>query len=234
MRSRKQASGRTPFDPERSTRTAAAAHRLGLAAATPGWVLAWAACSPLAAIMATRTRGPMRSATLLAGLAGGFTVAFFRDPERRPGDGAVLAPADGVIASVDRTADGCWAIATFMRPHDVHVNRAPCDGVVRALTHHPGSYRPAFSKASESNERMSWSIESPHGELELSQIAGLAVRRIVAYRRVGDRVARGERIGMIRFGSRVAVVMPAGIEPSVSVGDRVRAGVTALGFARAS
>jgi phosphatidylserine decarboxylase len=206
MRSRRQASGGTPFDSGRSTRTAAAARRLGLATATPAWVLACAAGSPLAAIMATRTRGLVRGAT-------------------------VLAPADGVIASVDRTDNGCWAIATFMRPHDVHVNRAPCDGVVRALTHHAGSYRPAFSKASESNERMSWSIQSAHGELELSQIAGLAVRRIVAYRRVGDRVAKGERIGMIRFGSRVAVVMPAGIEPSVSVGDRVRAGVTALGFA---
>lgn len=231
MRSRKHASGETPVAAERPTRTAAAAQRLGLATATPPWVLACAAGSPLAAIVATRARRPVRDAALLAGLAGGVTVAFFRDPERRPGDALVLAPADGVIASVDRVANGRWAIATFMRPHDVHVNRAPCDGVVRALTHHAGGYRPAFSKASESNERMSWSIQTPHGELELSQIAGLAARRIVAYRRVGDRVAKGERIGMIRFGSRVSVVMPAGIDPSVTVGDRVRAGVTALGFA---
>ena len=84
MRSRRQARGGAPFDLGRSTRTAAAARRLGLATATPAWVLACAAGCPLAAIMATRTRGVVRGATMLAGLASGFTVAFFRDPERVP------------------------------------------------------------------------------------------------------------------------------------------------------
>jgi phosphatidylserine decarboxylase len=115
-----------------------------------------------------------------------------------------------------------------MRIRDVHVNRAPADGVVHELTHHPGSHRPAFRKDSERNERMRWRIETARGDIELVQIAGTVARRIVAYHEPGRRLARGERIGLIRFGSRVDVVLPAGLEPAVQPGQRLRAGISPL------
>jgi phosphatidylserine decarboxylase len=153
----------------------------------------------------------------------------FRDPDRSLGVGAVLAPADGVVIAVSLRTDGKTAVSIFMRPHDVHVNRAPVDGVVRGLSHQPGGFRPAFSKDAERNERVVWQLDSDHGDLELVQIAGALARRIIPYRRVGERIVQGERIGMIRFGSRVDLVMPPAIEPTVRRGDRVRAGVSRLG-----
>lgn len=202
--------------------------RLALAVGTPRWVWPCAGGGILAAILGARLNGRARGSALLVAAAAGAIVAFFRDPERAPAEGALLAPADGVISAVERLPDGRTRVATFMRLYDVHVNRAPAAGVVHELTHHPGGYRPAFRKDSASNERMVWLIQSALGELELVQIAGLAARRIVPYRSVGESVAQGERIGMIRFGSRVDVFMPAGTEPTIRVGDRVHAGRTRL------
>jgi phosphatidylserine decarboxylase len=155
-------------------------------------------------------------------------MAFFRDPDRRPAAGAVLAPADGVVTAVDRLVDGRSRVSTYMRIRDVHVNRAPADGVVSEITHQPGSHRPALRKDSDRNERMSWRIETARGEIELVQIAGTLARRIVAYHEPGGRVSRGERIGLIRFGSRVDVVLPADLEPLVRPGQRLRAGISLL------
>ena len=199
-----------------------------LARGTPGWVASLRLVAPAAACLGLVASGPLRRAGLVvAGVSAG-VLAFFRDPERRPGPGAVLAPADGVVTSVDRLADGRARICTFMRISDVHVNRAPSDGVVRDLAHHPGAHRPAFRKDSERNERMRWRIETARGEIEVVQIAGTVARRIVPYHEPGGRVTRGERIGLIRFGSRVDVLLPAGLEPTVRQGQRLRAGISPL------
>lgn len=154
--------------------------------------------------------------------------AFFRDPERELGDGIVLAAADGVVSAIEHEADGRVRILTFMRLHDVHVNRAPLPGVVRDLRHRAGGYRPAYRKDSDANERMEWTIDTDLGELRIVQIAGVVGRRIVAYSRPGEHLERGQRIGMIRFGSRVDVTLPPGVACGVRVGQRVRAGRSRL------
>jgi phosphatidylserine decarboxylase len=176
---------------------------------------------------AGRMRGRRRVAALAVGAGGAAVCAFFRDPEREAGEG-LLAAADGVVSAVEREPDGRYRIATFMGLQNVHVNRAPIDGVVRDLRHRPGGYRPAFRKDSDVNERMEWTIDTDVGELRLVQIAGLMARRIVPYHAPGDRIERGQRIGMIRFGSRVDVTLPEGLVPGVAVGQRMRAGRTRL------
>jgi phosphatidylserine decarboxylase len=181
-----------------------------------------------AAAHALRGRGRSRAAALTAAGAGAALCAFFRDPARELGTGIVLASADGVVSAVEREHDGRVRIATFMGLRDVHVNRAPLDGVVRELRHRPGGHRPAFRKDADANERMEWTIDTELGELRLVQIAGLAARRIVPYRAPGERIERGQRIGMIRFGSRVDVTLPAGVSAAVKVGQRVRAGRSRL------
>jgi phosphatidylserine decarboxylase len=173
-------------------------------------------------------RGRARIGAVTAAAAGGAVCAFFRDPERRTPPAGVLAAADGVVIAVETEAGGRARVATFMRLVDVHVNRAPMTGLVTACSHRPGSHLPAFRKDSARNERMEWTFETEQGELRVVQIAGLVARRIVAYRRPGERVERGQRIGLIRFGSRVDVTLPPGMAAGVQVGDRVRAGRTRL------
>lgn len=164
----------------------------------------------------------------LLALAGAlFLLWFFRDPDRPVGEG-VISPADGKVQEVREGEDGGSVVVVFMNVHDVHVNRAPCDGTVRRRTHHPGSHVPAFEKDSERNERMVWDLDTPHGEVRVVQIAGLVARRIVPYVDEGARLRKGDRIGIIRLGSRVDVYLPPGVTPAVDVGDRVRAGSTTL------
>jgi phosphatidylserine decarboxylase len=177
---------------------------------------------------ALRGSGGERAVGLAVAGIGAAVLAFFRDPERELGDGIVLAAADGVVSAIEREPDGRVRIATYMRLQDVHVNRAPLPGVVRDVEHRPGGYRPAYRRDSDVNERVEWTIDTDLGELRLVQIAGLAARRIVAYRRPGERVERGQRIGMIRFGSRVDVTLPPGVASGVRVGQRVRAGRSRL------
>lgn len=152
---------------------------------------------------------------------------FFRDPDRSPGQGLV-SPADGVVQSIDEWEDGRTRVAVFMSPLDVHVNRAPLDGVVRQVKHVPGGFVPAFSKESDRNERVVWVLDTSIGEVELVQIAGTVARRILPYLEDGAKVAKGDRIGIIRLGSRVDTYLPPGVEPRVKVGDRTVAGVTTL------
>lgn len=153
---------------------------------------------------------------------------FFRDPERVPGGEGILAPADGVVQSIDEWEDGRTRVATFMNPFNVHVNRAPLAGRVASVTHIPGGFVPAFHKESERNERVVWLFETEAGELEVVQIAGTVARRIVPYLGAGAKVAKGDRIGIIRLGSRVDVYLPAGVLPAVAVGDKMVAGETIL------
>jgi phosphatidylserine decarboxylase len=153
---------------------------------------------------------------------------FFRDPEREIADGRVISPADGVVQSVMPWKDGRTRVAIFMSPLNVHVNRAPLTGTVTSVEHIPGGYVPAFNKESENNERVVWHFDTDAGDIEMVQIAGAVARRIVPYVPRGCKVEQGDRIGLIRFGSRVDVYLPAGIEAGVEVGQTTTAGVTRL------
>jgi len=172
---------------------------------------------------------------------GGLAVAFFRDPEREPpGDADVLvSPADGRVADIEEVREdeflGADAVrvGVFMSVFNVHVNRAPLDGTVVFRDYRPGKFLNAMSAAASSaNECSLVGIERPDGTRVLvKQIAGLIARRIVTACEVGGAVRRGERIGMVKFGSRLEVYVPvsAGLELDVAVGDAVRAGSSALG-----
>lgn len=154
-----------------------------------------------------------------------FFIVFFRDPERTPkGDeNDALSPADGRVISINDRK-----LSIFMNIHNVHVNRAPLGGTVMEIDYRPGGYIPAFNKDSDVNERNHVIINTEYGNLELTQIAGVLTRRIVSYISEGSAVKRGERIGMIRFGSRVDVIIPEVYAYSVDVGDRVKAGETII------
>lgn len=119
-----------------------------------------------------------------------------------------------------------------MGPADVHVNRAPLDGVVLKTEHVRGSHLPAFLGAASNNQQNRIEMETPDGVIELRQITGTLVREIICYVRPGDHVVRGERIGMIRFGSRVEMTVPESYDLSVRLGDKVRAGETIVAVKR--
>ena len=167
-------------------------------------------------------------------------VNFFRDPERvvPGGDQLITSPADGkVVAITDVIADNevvgraCRRVSIFMSPLNVHVNRIPVDGVVRHVEHYPGQFHAAFlDKASEMNERNAVVVEDRRGERILFvQIAGQLARRIVCKIAVGDQVRRGERYGMIMFGSRLDLYVPEVVKLHVAIGDRTTAGETIIG-----
>jgi phosphatidylserine decarboxylase len=153
---------------------------------------------------------------------------FFRDPEREIAQGRVISPADGVVQSIMPWHDGRTRVAIFMSPLNVHVNRAPLAGTVASLEHVPGGYVPAFNKESDSNERVVWHFDTEIGDVEMHQIAGAVARRIVPYVPQGCKVEQGDRVGLIRFGSRVDVYLPEGIGAGVEVGQTTTAGVTRL------
>jgi phosphatidylserine decarboxylase len=197
-----------------------------LASGTPRWLaLGWMAC-------AAGALGGERRAALWLGGASACATWFFRDPGRSAGPGDLLAAADGRIVSVERAEGGRWRIGTYMGLGSVHVNRSPVAGAVLGATHRPGRHVPALSKDSPRNERLEWSIASEFGRVEVVQIAGALARRIVPYHQPGAQIGRGERLGLIRFGSRVDVVIPASLEPAVRVGQRVRAATTELARGR--
>ncbi|MFD0664305.1 phosphatidylserine decarboxylase [Thermocatellispora tengchongensis] len=198
-----------------------------LARGVSPWLAPTAAAAAVTSLLATRDRRWAIAAAPLAALTGGM-LWFFRDPERTPGPGRVLAPADGVVQSIDPWPDGRTRVAIFMNPLNVHVNRAPLAGTVTSVQHVAGGFLPAFNKDSDQNERVVWHFDTALGDLELVQIAGAVARRIVPYLRAGAKVARAERIGLIRLGSRVDVYLPEGITPAVTVGQRTVAGVTGL------
>jgi phosphatidylserine decarboxylase len=167
-------------------------------------------------------------AALLIAIAGLCVCAFFRDPERTPpGDESLLvSPADGVVCQVIK-GEARSKVAVFMSVLNVHVNRAPFDGRVEAMQYNPGKFLAAWNdKASLDNEQLRYTIWTRRGSLEVVQIAGLIARRIVPFVGTGTVVERGERIGLIRFGSRVELVVPKGVEVLVEVGEKVKAGLT--------
>lgn len=178
-------------------------------------------------------------------------VYFFRDPDRVTPirDGLIVSPADGVILPIAAAAmpppelgmaEGLRTrISIFMNVFDVHVNRAPCDGTVVATAYSPGKFvNASLDKASEDNERMGTRIrptdtDGEGSDLAVVQIAGLVARRIVTYIKDGQTLRAGERIGLIRFGSRVDVYLPVGVNPIVMAGQRTVAGETVLADTRA-
>jgi len=160
---------------------------------------------------------------------------FFRDPDRAaPSDpDAIISPADGLIvqlAEEEFESRPVRRLSIFMSPLDVHVNRMPIAGTIKAINYKKGSFQVASKdSASIENEQNVFTVEGPQGVIVVKQIAGLLARRIVFWKRVGDSLARGERVGMIKFGSRVDVLVAPTVKWSVKVGDRVRAGSSILG-----
>lgn len=174
----------------------------------------------------------------LVGLAAlAFVVQFFRDPPREiPSQpGIVLSPADGRIVSVGKARDpwlerDALKISVFMNVFNVHSNRSPVDGEVKQRWYNPGAFvNAALDKASTENERNALWIKTRDGQdVTCVQVAGLIARRILCYVDAGKPLARGERYGFIRFGSRVDVYLPPGARPKVTVGDKVSATATVL------
>jgi phosphatidylserine decarboxylase len=173
----------------------------------------------------------------LAALALLFVLQFFRDPARTVPDepGAVLSPADGRVVRVEAARDpylnrDALKISVFMNVFNVHSNRSPVDGVVMNAWYHAGSFlNAALDKASAENERSALHLRTDRrDDVTCVQVAGLIARRILCYAKTGDRLARGQRYGFIRFGSRVDVYLDRTAEPRVAVGDAVYATETIL------
>lgn len=190
----------------------------GLAAAFLGWLMGW---------------GVIAGVGLLAAA---FFLYFFRDPERAiPGEGAaIVSPADGRVIRVDQVQEAEFLqgtakrVAIFMNVFDVHVNRAPVAGTVAASEHRKGRFLAAFKdEAEKTNERQAILLTADQGSPVLVvQIAGLLARRIIPFRRPGDRLSKGERLGLICFGSRVDLYLPPTCQVVVKKGDRLQAGAS--------
>ena len=175
--------------------------------------------------------GWVAAAPLLAGV---FSAYFFRDPERTPPPEAELlvAPADGRVTEVAPAGEsrpGAVRLSIFLSLFDVHVNRAPAAGTVRAVRYRPGKFRAAFrADAADENERSELELRTDRGTIIVRQIVGVLARRIVCRAQPGERLGRGERFGLIRFGSRTDALLPPGVTVLVKPGDRVRGGETPI------
>lgn len=176
-------------------------------------------------------------AALLLGVVAVFMAFFFRDPDRTAPaiPGAILAPADGRVVDVrigvdDPFVGPAQAVSIFLSPLDVHVNRSPLAGLVVGVEYRAGAKMAAYRpEASDRNERTSIAIQGEAVRVVVRQIAGVLARRIVCRVRVGDKLASGERFGLIKFGSRTDLIMPASVRLSVKPGDRVLGGSTVVG-----
>ncbi len=175
------------------------------------------------------------SLTLIPVLLAVFFLWFFRDPERRipNGEGLIVSPADGKVEDAEwiETSSGSkFRVSIFLSVVDVHVNRVPISGKVTLVEYREGEFLNAMNPESAvMNEQALIVIEDGESLVSFKQIAGLLARRIVCNLKPGDRVLRGQRMGMIKFGSRVDVLMPADVEVRVKRGDRVKGGSSILG-----
>jgi len=191
-----------------------------------------AALVPALGLLAVRRTG---WALGCAGLAGFFTY-FFRDPERRVPDGAglVVSPADGRVmvagaVEADTAPPGDWVqITIFLSPLDVHINRTPLSGRVTRVEYRAGRFLPAYRPESRENERNELWLDHGGQPVVVRQVVGILARRIVCRVAEGDELATGERIGLMKFGSRMDVFLPPSAGLRVRVGDRVRGGETVL------
>src|SRR4051812_43338663 len=187
---------------------------------------------PAAALAVARRRG----AAFAFAVLGGFFTYFFRDPDRAvpQSAGVVVAPADGKVM-IAGPSDGRWAppgdwkqITIFLSPLDVHMNRSPVAGRITRIDYRPGKFLPAYKEASNDNELNELWIDSEGGTVVFRQVVGMLARRIVCRVQAGDVVARGERIGLMKFGSRMDVFLPVEAEVLISVGQHVVGGETIL------
>lgn len=161
---------------------------------------------------------------------GAFIAFFFRDPDREVPlhPGTILSPADGKLLQVKRTEQGV-RLSIFLSVFNVHVNRAPIAGTLVRSEHRPGRFLLAFDeRASVENEQVLMRIEGEEASVDFALIAGLVARRIIPWKKVGTKLEKGERIALIRFGSRADVWIPQGFEVQAAPGDAVRAGTTVL------
>lgn len=178
--------------------------------------------------------------TLIPVLLAAFFLWFFRDPERAipAGEGLVISPADGKITDVSSThLNGvpCTRISIFLNVFDVHVNRSPITGVIKSAIYKKGQFGNAMSEASaDDNEQNIVTLEGEGMTVVFKQIAGLLARRIVFNHKPGETLVRGQRVGLIKFGSRTDVIFPQPAEISVKLGDRVKGGSTILAKALAA
>jgi len=162
----------------------------------------------------------------------GFVAFFFRNPRREiPSDPRVIvSPADGKVVKIERVGN-VTRLSIFLSIFDVHVNRSPMAGRIEAIDYKKGKFKAAFNHAaSVENERNTIMVSQGNVKLVFTQIAGIIARRIVCWKKVGDTVGKGELVGLIRFGSRVDVLFPAGTTATVTVGTRVRGGSTPIGI----
>jgi phosphatidylserine decarboxylase len=200
-------------------------------------VIAWAVALVLIGLAVAKTSAWWVLAAALWGVLAVWVVAFFRDPERpwSRGERLIVAPADGKVVSVTQVDEPAFfqgraeRISIFMNVFDCHVNRYPTDGTVAYRHYNPGAFGHAGAeKASLSNEQSSIGVTTARGKVLIRQIAGLVARRIVTDHQPGQVVHQGERLGMIRFGSRVDLFLPVGTPVLVHVGDTTRVGVTVV------
>src|SRR5215469_10029638 len=167
-------------------------------------------------------------------LLAAFFLWFFRDPERAiPSDpGLIVSPADGKVTDISATqlnGRPATRISIFLSVFDVHVNRSPISGVIKDVVYKRGQFGNAMNaNSAEANEQNLVTVEGEGMTLVFKQIAGLLARRIVFSNKAGDSLARGQRVGMIKFGSRTDVIFPAGPELRIKVGDRVKGGASIL------
>jgi phosphatidylserine decarboxylase len=197
-----------------------------------GYPYIGAALAPAVGLAAARHYVPATGFGLLAG----FFAFFFRDPERNipQGEGLVVSPADGRIM-IAGPSDGRWSprgewnqVTIFLSPLDVHINRSPTDGRVTRIVYRPGKFLPAYNEAANDNELNEIWIEQDGRLIVVRQVVGLLARRIVCRISEGDVVRRGQRIGLMKFGSRMDVFLPTAAQLSVRVGERVVGGETVL------
>jgi phosphatidylserine decarboxylase len=177
------------------------------------------------------------AALVLLVALGLFILYFFRDPNRTvPADESlIVSAADGLVVGIDEYDEPDFhlgpmlRISVFLSVFDVHVNRTPCDATVKATVYKTGQFHDVrHPDASTQNECRSWWLDTAHGPVAVRQIAGLVARRIVAWADEGTILRRGDRFGMIRFGSRTEVFLPIGSVPLVKVGDRVAGAATPI------
>jgi len=176
---------------------------------------------------------------VLSGLAV-FCLYFFRDPDRvlPQGEDVIVCPADGRVIQVDKEFDDrflneqVYKVSIFMSLFDVHMNRLPFAGKITKISYFPGKFYSAnTTKGGLENEKCALIVETERrGSYAVIQVAGLLARRIVCWAEPGDEIVRGRRYGLIRFGSRVDILLPQGVQVEVAVGQRVRAGETVLGY----
>lgn len=201
-----------------------------------GYPFIAAALVPAAALSLARRYG----AAIPLALAGGFLTYFFRDPDRfvPQEPGLVVSPADGKVM-VAGAANPRWAppgewkqVTIFLSPMDVHINRTPTSGRVTRIEYRPGTFLPAYGEAANDNELNELWIDHQGRTVVVRQVVGILARRIVCRVHEGDELQRGERIGLMKFGSRMDVFLPVDAELRVSVGERVVAGETVIATLR--